>query len=195
MVNRRKPPRKIKRPYYILGMLMIGAGLLLLGVVTLVVLPKPEAAAGSNSGYSTIPMEVNYPSPELSLTDLQGLPVSLEDHLGNVVLVNNWATWCPPCKAEMPALQTFFDRHKNQDFTIVAIEAGDPIFEVEDFVKQYGLTFHVWPDPTQKATLAFRNPGLPSSYVIDQSGTVRLAWTGAINLDTLEKYVTPLLEE
>lgn len=195
MVNQRKPPGKTKRPYTILGMLMIGAGLLLLGVVTLVVLPKPDAVAGSDSGYSTIPMEVNYPSPELSLTDLQGVPVSLEEHLGEVVLVNNWATWCPPCKAEMPALQTFFDRHNNQDFTIVAIEAGDPIFEVADFVKQYGLTFHVWPDPTQKATLAFRNPGLPSSYVIDRSGTVRLAWTGAINLDTLEKYVTPLLEE
>jgi thiol-disulfide isomerase/thioredoxin len=80
-------------------MIMIGTGLLLLGVVTLVVLPKPEAAAGSGSGYSSIPIEVNYPSPELSLTDLQGLPVSLEDHLGKVVLVNNWATWCPPCKA------------------------------------------------------------------------------------------------
>lgn len=195
MESQRKPSRKTKRPYLILGMIMIGTGLLLLGVVTLVVLPKPEAAAGSGSGYSSIPMEVNYPSPELSLTDLQGLPVSLEDHLGEVVLVNNWATWCPPCKAEMPALQTFFDRHKNQDFTIIAIEAGDPIFEVADFVKQYGLTFHVWPDPTSKATEAFRNPGLPSSYVIDRTGTVRLAWTGAINLDTLEKYVTPLLEE
>jgi thiol-disulfide isomerase/thioredoxin len=195
MDSQRTTSQKTKRPYHILGMLMIGTGLLVLGVVTLVVLPKPEAKSGSTPEYSAIPVEVNYPSPELSLTDLQGFPVSLEDHLGKVVLVNNWATWCPPCKAEMPALQTFFDKHKSQDFTIIAIEAGDPVFEVADFVKQYGLTFHVWPDSTQKATVAFRNPGLPSSYVIDRAGTVRLAWTGAINLDTLEKYVTPLLEE
>jgi len=195
MTRKKSPPQKTKRPYHILAMLMIGTGLLVLGVASLVVLPKPQATAESSPGYSTIPVEVNYPSPELSLTDLQGNPVSLEDHLGQVVLVNNWATWCPPCKAEMPALQTFFEKHQSQNFTIIAIEAGDPVFEVADFVKQYGLTFQVWPDPTQKATVAFRNPGLPSSYVIDRSGNVRLAWTGAIKLDSLEKYVTPLLEE
>ena len=63
------------------------------------------------------------------------------------------------------------------------------------FVKDYGLTFPVWPDLAQKATVAFRNPGLPSSYVIDRQGVVRLAWTGAISRGMLDKYVTPLLEE
>jgi hypothetical protein len=57
------------------------------------------------------------------------------------------------------------------------------------------LTFPVWPDPTLQATAAFRNPGLPTSYVIDRQGAVRLAWAGAINRQMLEKHVTPLLEE
>jgi peroxiredoxin len=95
----------------------------------------------------------------------------------------------------MPTLQAFFEDHQSQSFTIVAIEAGEQPAEVAAFAQQYGLTFHVWPDPNQKALDAFRNLSLPSSYVIDRTGQVRLAWTGAIERDMLEKYVTPLLEE
>jgi len=144
---------------------------------------------------SAVPVAVNFAAPELRLTDLQGRPVSLSDYRGRVVLVNNWATWCPPCKAEMPTLQEYFEEHRHQNFTIVAIEAGEPAAEVAAFVQQYGLTFPVWLDPAQEATSAFRNPGLPSSYVIDADGMVRLAWTGAISREMLEKFVTPLLEE
>jgi len=112
-----------------------------------------------------------------------------------VLLVNHWATWCPPCKAEMPTLQAYYEKHGDQGFTIIAIDAGEPATEVEKFVKSHTLTFPVWLDPTQVATVVFRNPGLPSSYVIDRKGNVRLAWAGAISQKTLEKYVTPLVEE
>jgi peroxiredoxin len=95
----------------------------------------------------------------------------------------------------MPTLQKYYDDHRHQEFTIIAIEAGEPVFEVADFVEQYGLTFIVWPDPTQSATVAFRNPALPSSYLIDRTGSVRLAWTGAIDRETLEKFITPIVEE
>jgi cytochrome c biogenesis protein CcmG, thiol:disulfide interchange protein DsbE len=140
-------------------------------------------------------VEVSYPAPELSLTDLEGKPVSLQDLQGTVVLVNNWATWCPPCKAEMPTLQAYFEEHRKKGFTIVAIDAGDPVAEIVEFVQEYGLTFPVWPDASMKSIAAFRNPGLPSSYVIDRGGTVRLAWAGAVSREMLEKYVTPLLKE
>lgn len=174
---------------------LIGAGLLLLGVVALVALPKPGATAESAGERSAIPMEVSFPAPELSLTDLEGNPVSLQDLQGTVVLVNNWATWCPPCKAEMPTLQAYFEDHHKKGFTIIAIDAGDPVPEIVKFVQEYGLTFPVWPDVRMKAIAAFRNQGLPSSYVIDRYGTVRLAWAGAVSRDVLEKYVTPLLKE
>jgi len=177
----------------LLALALIGAGLVILGVAAWVLLPGLTAA--SQEEVSAIPVQVSYAAPELSLTDLQGNPVSLIDYRGSVVLVNNWATWCPPCKAEMPALQAYYEAHQEQNFIIIAIEAGQPVSEVADFVRRYGLTFPVWTDPTLKATVAFRNPGLPSSYVIDASGTVRLAWAGAINLEKLEEHVTPLLEE
>jgi len=138
---------------------------------------------------------VNYPAPELTLSDLQGNPSSLTDYLGQVVLVNNWATWCPPCKAEMPALQAYYQTHTAQGFVILGIEAGEPADEVTAFVEQYGLTFPVWLDAKGLALEAFRNFSLPSSYVIDRDGVVRLAWSGAISREMLEKYVTPVVVE
>jgi peroxiredoxin len=180
-------------PHRILAMALIGAGLVVIGVAAWLLLPG--LIAGRPTELTAIPAQVNYLAPDLSLTDLQGNPVSLSDFRGQTVLVNNWATWCPPCKEEMPELQAYYEARQGQGFTIVAIEAGDPAAEVSDFVRRFGLTFPVWIDPTLKATAAFRNPGLPSSYVIDASGRVRLAWAGAINREKLEQYVTPLLEE
>lgn len=191
--------RSSSRPQ-VLALGLIGAGLLLLGALGIVLIPKSGGGANSPSGgsggqFSSVPVQVDFASPELALQDLDGSTVSLADFHDSVVLVNNWATWCPPCKAEMPTLQAFFDEHSRQHFTIIAIEAGETTSDVAQFVKQHGLTFPVWPDPDQKSIQAFRNMSLPNSYVIDRSGKVRLAWTGAVSRELLEQYVTPLLEE
>jgi hypothetical protein len=95
----------------------------------------------------------------------------------------------------MPALQSFFLAHSSDGFVVVAIEAGDPRNQVADSIRQLGLTFPVWLDPQSEALDAFHNPNLPSSYLIDREGVLRMAWMGAVDLPTLEKYVTPLLEE
>lgn len=179
-----------------IAMALIGIGLLVLGVVVLV-LNLPEAAgANASGGYvSAIPVVVSDPAPELSLNDLQGNPVSLQGLEGKWVLVNHWATWCPPCKAEMPVLVQYYEAHKQQNFLILAIESGDEMDDVADFARDYGLTFLVWPDPEQKGLDAFKQELLPSSYLIDPSGQVRLYWGGPISKEMLEKHVTPLLEE
>jgi thiol-disulfide isomerase/thioredoxin len=131
----------------------------------------------------------------LVLQDLQGELVSLDDYQGKIVLVNNWATWCPPCRAEMPTLQAYYNEHRHQDFILVAIDSGDPPRQVAEFAKQFNLTFPIWVDQEMKAIQGFRNQALPSSYLIDKRGTVILAWSGAINQDNLEKYVTPFIED
>ncbi len=142
-----------------------------------------------------VPVPVNYPAPDLELENLNGRVESLKDFHGQVVLVNNWATWCPPCKAEMPTLSGYYNDHVEEGFTVIAIESGDPKEKVLDFVEEYGLPFTVWLDAHAKAMQAFQNQNLPSSYVIDRGGIVRYAWTGEISREFLEKYVTPMLSE
>ena len=176
-----------------LPVIFLGIGLLLIAAAVYFLL---QYNAAPSSDLAAIPVKVDYPAPELTLTNLEGSPVSLADYRGKVVLVNLWATWCPPCKEEMPALETFYRKHADDGFTIVAVNDGDPTADVVQFVKDYGLTFPVWLDPTYTATeRAFKTLNLPSSFVIDREGQIVLSWVGGINLRTLEKYVTPLIED
>jgi len=175
----------------------IAVGLFLVGIAAVLIASgntksTPDSGSG---GISISPVEVNFPAPELSLENINGITESLADYRGKVVLVNNWATWCPPCKAEMPTLEAYFEEHASKGFSIIAIEAGDSRDIVSQFVEQYKLHFQVWLDPSGTSLRAFGNGTLPNSYVIDRTGTVRLAWTGEVNRDVLEIYVTPLLTE
>lgn len=191
-MTKRHPGRKKRggnRP-----ILSPGIGLLLVVAALYLGLRDTESAPPSQD-LSTIPLEVNYPAPELELVNVNGRVESLADFRGQVVLVNNWATWCPPCKAELPTLVAFYNAHAAQGFTIIGIEAGEEAEDVAGFASEYDISYPVWLDPDNRALAAFRNPNLPNSYVIDRTGTVRLAWTGEINRDTLEKYVTPLIAE
>lgn len=148
------------------------------------------------SDLTVVPASVNYPAPELTLTDLDGASHSLSDYRGQVVLVNLWATWCEPCKQEMPALQAFHDKYSDKNFTVIAVNDGEMTSDIVQFATDFDLTFPIWLDPTYSATeRTFKTLGLPSSYVIDRDGVVRLQWLGAIDRRTLEKYVAPIIKE
>lgn len=179
-------------------MLILGAGLILVGLAALLLWSRPEVAASSPvSGASlTVPVEVDYAAPELLLSDLGGAEHSLADYHGQVVLVNLWATWCPPCKAEMPTLKAYYEAYQADGFVTIAINDGDPADAVAAFVQEYDLTFLVLLDPAYEATdHAFKTRNLPSSFVIDREGNIRLRWVGEIDRAALEKYVTPLILE
>jgi peroxiredoxin len=171
-----------------------GLGFLLL-IVALFFIPQKKNNATPPDEFSSIPAEVNYAAPELALENLNGETESLTDYRDKVVLVNNWATWCPPCKAELPTLVAFYNEHATEGFLIIGIEAGESASEVAPFAEQYQITYPVWLDPNNLSGRAFGNSNLPNSYVIDRTGTIRLAWTGQISREMLERYVTPLLAE
>ena len=152
-------------------------------------------SSDAQSSYSVTPNEVNFPAPELALENVDGGTESLVDYRDKVVLVNNWATWCPPCKAEIPTLEEYYKAHSAEGFVIIGIEAGESQTEVLDFVKGAGITYPIWLDPHNSSLMAFKTGGLPNSFVIDRKGTVRLAWVGEINRTMLEKYVTPIIAE
>lgn len=174
-----------------IALIIIGAGLVVLGLGT----AKVISIGNISNDVSVVPSAVSFPAPELTLDDLQGEKVSISDYNQKIVMINNWATWCPPCKAEMPTLSKYYKEHRDQGFILVGIEAGDPVKEVQKFVKDFGLTFPILLDPNNKSLIAFHNDNLPSSYVIDHNGNVILAWTGPISKAMLEKYITPLLEQ
>lgn len=195
---RKRPAKKTVRKHSRsnLPLVLIGMGLIIFGVAAAFLIfgaDQSDSARAQSAG--VVPQAVDFPVPELQLVDIAGQTVSLADFHGQVVLLNNWATWCPPCRAEMPVLQAYHNAYQEQGFTVVAVEAGEPADQVHQFVDESGLTFPVWVDPAQQALAAFRNMALPNSYVIDREGQVRLAWSGAITQEALEKYVTPLVEE
>lgn len=185
------PPSKKRR----LGSALFILGLFLVGGVIIFYFANAQQKALSGTQYIIPPATVSFVEPKLSLTGLDQAAVTLEAYRGRIVLVNNWATWCPPCQTEMPELQAYYSKHASQSFVIVAIESGEPASTVTDFANQYELSFPIWIDPHGAALDAFKNWNLPSSYLIDSTGMVRLAWVGPVNQATLERYVTPFLEK
>ena len=175
-----------------LPILILGMGLILIAASGYYVLRDGSL----QNDLSTVPVQVNYPAPELTLTDLHGATRSLADYRGRVLLVNLWATWCPPCEKEMPTLQAFHNKYYEDGFAVIAINDGEPVPDVVQFTRDHNLTFPIWLDPTYVATeQAFKTLNLPSSFVIDRGGTVRLQWVGEINRKMLEEQVTPIIKE
>ncbi len=187
--------RKHNQKHKILAMALIGGGLLIVGIVSMILLTSTLSTSSPTSVGENAPARVDFPAPDLQLHDISGNPVSLSDYQGQVVLVNNWATWCPPCRQEMPILDAYFRDHRHQDFVIVAIDAGDAADLVADFANQFGMSFPVWVDPSSSALNSFRNNYLPSSYLIDKEGQVVMVWSGAVTRASLEQNITPLLKD
>ena len=176
----------------ILAMMMVGLGLLATGAMFIMLLDQRAASA---QDFSTVPAKVNIPAPELILKNLSGDQVSLNDYRGQVVLVNLWATWCPPCREEMPTLQAFYEKYKEDGFVLIAIDQEETLEVVQPFVDEFGLTFPVWLDENYEAQRQFNTMSLPSSYVIDREGVVRLMWIGGISKRNLEKFVPDIISE
>jgi peroxiredoxin len=125
-------------------------------------------------------------APDLVLTSLDGEPVRLSELRGKVVLLNFWATWCPPCKAEMPDLQALYREHGDaRDFVVVGVNFQEPAGPVEAFVKQYELSFPVWLDAGGEAGAKLGVRGLPVTFIIDREGFIRDAWNGQIARDAM----------
>jgi peroxiredoxin len=194
MNNKKNPKEDTQKRSKFLLVILSGVSLILLVVV---LLRRTAQNIEKEMGFvfSFPPIELNQPAPELTLSDLDGNQISLNDFSGEVILVNNWATWCPPCRQEMPEFQAFFEEYQDHGFQVVAIEAGQPENEVKAFADQLGLSFVILLDPDNKSLTSFQQSSLPNSFVIDKEGDLRYAWVGAINKDTLEQYIIPLLEE
>lgn len=105
----------------------------------------------------------------LPLTDLDGKQATLGDYRGKVVLVNFWATWCPPCRKEIPDLETLYNRFKGQGLVVLAISDED-LDKVKPFIAERNVTYPVLLDPGRKVNELFQVVGIPKTFIYDRSG-------------------------
>lgn len=123
-------------------------------------------------------------APEFTLSGLHGERIALRELKGKVVLLNFWATWCPPCKAEMPSMERLHRRYKERGFTILAISidsGGEGT--VAEFVKAHGLTFPIGLDPKLAVANLYGIRALPSTFLIDKSGNTAAVALGPRDWD------------
>jgi cytochrome c biogenesis protein CcmG/thiol:disulfide interchange protein DsbE len=128
------------------------------------------------------PVEVGSTAPSFSAKDLHsGATRSLADYRGQVVLLNVWATYCEPCKVEMPSMEELYKSYGKRGVRIVAVSIDDNIPEdsIRTYAKNLGLTFDILHDPTHEIERAYQTTGYPESFVIDSRGTIRKKWISA----------------
>jgi cytochrome c biogenesis protein CcmG, thiol:disulfide interchange protein DsbE len=132
-----------------------------------------DRSGGSTSGKIPAPQQ-GFLAPDFELQTLSGETVRLSDLRGQAVLVNLWATWCPPCRAEMQSIEKIYQEYKEAGFTVLAVNMTnqDTFSAIQPFVREQGLTFPILLDENGKAANAYQMRSLPSSYFIQRDGII-----------------------
>ncbi|MCY9667536.1 TlpA family protein disulfide reductase [Paenibacillus alginolyticus] len=134
-------------------------------------------------------------APDFELKDLQGQTVKLSDFQGKKVMINFWATWCPPCRVEMPHMQKFYADYNKQGVVILAVNltpTEENADSVPAFVKDYGLTFPVVLDEEGTTMQTYQVVAYPTTYLLDSNGVIREKFQGAINYDMMKQAVSKI---
>lgn len=119
------------------------------------------------------PVDVGSPAPDFNFPTLKGGQAKLSDYRGKVVLINVWATWCNPCREEMPSMERLYQNMKGQPFEILAVSIDvRGATDVEPFAKQLALTFPILLDTDKKITGLYHTTGQPESFIVDKNGVV-----------------------
>jgi peroxiredoxin len=134
-------------------------------------------------------LEVGDTAYNFYLSDLEGNIVDLESFRGRPVIINFWATWCPPCRVEMPALQTAYETHQDDGLVILAVNSGESYHLVSDFFTEFGLTFTPLLDLEGKITNLYRVFNFPSTYFVDGDGVITAVHRGALTEAQIETYL------
>ena len=132
-------------------------------------------------------------SVDFTLPDLEGKPRSLSEFRGKWVVVNYWATWCPPCREEMPELEVFHANHKDEDAVVLGVNMETiSLARLREFAEEQFISFPILREQPRAHTELGRIPGLPTSYLIDPEGRVAGRQVGPLTLQSLERLIEKL---
>jgi peroxiredoxin len=150
---------------------------------------RVESVQQSVTGQSTpVDPQAGKPAPDFELSTLEGKTVHLSDYKGHPVLVNYWATWCPPCREELPLIQER-QAQFSPDLVVLAVNAGEDSATVKNYIGKQGLTFPVLLDPDWKVEALFGIMAYPTSVFIDRNGVIQARYVGGMSKDVLDDYL------
>ena len=160
---------------------------------------RPQAsvpAPAVNASVATTPAPLaDHPAPDFTLRTYDGATITLSQLKGQVALINVWATWCPPCRAEMPAIQATYEQYRNQGFIVLAVNLQEDPRTVAAFMRQYGLTFPAPLDLDGTVSATYQARVLPSSFFVDKQGIIRAVYRGPMPRSVISGTVEQLLNE
>lgn len=169
--------------------------LLVLGVVWIALSRDPAGAAAVADAPPTLPQK-GFVAPDFELEALDGRTVVLSELRGHVVLINFWATWCPPCRAEMPAIQQVYEQYRGQGFEVLAVNLQEQDAQMSAFVEERGLLFPVLPDRDGSISNVYRVTSIPTTFFVDRSGVIQeIIVGGPLARALIESKVTALLAQ
>ena len=131
---------------------------------------------------------------DFKLKDINGKEVSLSDFKGKNVLINFWATWCPPCKAEMPDLEKLYEENKNSDLVILAVNLSEDKETIKSFMDKNNYNFHVLMDSNGDVAIKYDIASIPTSFFINKEGAIVQKKVGEMNLEEMRNYVASMKE-
>lgn len=187
----------------IVGLLLVGALIVILvaGIVQKNV-EERQATDRLNAGSAVdfLPTDEGLAkgetAPDFELTTLDGEAVKLSDYKGKKVILNFWATWCPPCRAEMPDMQKFYDEQadsENVEILAVNLTTADKgMDKINAFVEEFSLTFPIPMDTEGEIGDLYQAASIPTSYMIDTEGRVQQKIVGPMNEEMMEEFITDM---
>jgi len=181
LTGKEKP--SLNRKWIIGVAVLLGVSLAVAGGVALV--GRNEDEQGSDTGIQVAPVKGAL-APDFTLVNLEGETVSLSDFQGQPVLINLWATWCGPCRIEMPAIQSRFERYQDEGFIVLAVNFDEHQVDVQAFGDEFGLTFQMLLDPGAEVQKLYRTRSYPSSFFVDRNGVIQVQHIGVMTEGNLD---------